>query len=168
MQSILELKNRLDNLYNRVVNNNEDVLVAMDELLVEIIKYENLDGYNDEEVEMIVSLISSFTEKANIIYDLLDIKRDNLLTIENLRNEFRMIEMKRFNIVNNYVMGIVKICDVNSFKDNLFNFRNKLYAIPINDDNLLEIAKMKSKIQHYNTEVLEDEELLRLAYSNSN
>ncbi len=168
MQSILELKNRLDNLYNRVVNNNEDVLVAMDELLVEIIKYENLDGYNDEEVEMIVSLISSFTEKANIIYDLLDIKRDNLLTIENLRNEFRMIEMKRFNIVNNYVMGIVKISDVNSFKDNLFNFRNKLYAIPINDDNLLEIAKMKSKIQHYNTEVLEDEELLRLAYSNSN
>lgn len=168
MQSILELKNRLDNLYNRVVNNNEDVLVAMDELLVEIIKYENLDGYNDEEVEMIVSLISSFTEKANIIYDLLDVKRDNLLTIENLRNEFRMIEMKRFNIVNNYVMGIVKISDVNSFKDNLFNFRNKLYAIPINDDNLLEIAKMKSKIQHYNTEVLEDEELLRLAYSNSN
>ena len=90
------------------------------------------------------------------------------MTIENLRNEFRMIEMKRFNIVNNYVMGIVKISDVNSFKDNLFNFRNKLYAIPINDDNLLEIAKMKSKIQHYNTEVLEDEELLRLAYSNSN
>ena len=33
---------------------------------------------------------------------------------------------------------------------------------------LLEVAKMKSKLQHYNTEVLEDEELLRLAYSNSN
>ena len=108
MQGILELKNRLDNLYNRVVNDNEDVLILMDELLVEIIKYENLDGYNDEEVELIVSLISSFTEKANIIYDLLDIKRDNLLTIENLKNEFRIIEMNRFNIVNSYVMGIIK------------------------------------------------------------
>ena len=168
MQGILELKNRLDNLYNRVVNDNEDVLILMDELLVEIIKYENLDGYIDEEVELIVSLISSFTEKANIIYDLLDIKRDNLLTIENLKNEFRIIEMNRFNIVNSYVMGNIKISDVEKFKDDLFSFRNKLYAIPINDDNLLDVAKMKSKLQHYNTEVLEDEELLRLAYSNSN
>ena len=168
MQGILELKNRLDNLYNRVVIDNEDVLILMDELLVEIIKYENLDGYNDEEVELIVSLICSFSEKANIIYDLLDIKRDNLLTIENLKNEFRIIEMNRFNIVNSYVMGNIKISDVEKFKDDLFSFRNKLYAIPINDDNLLDVAKMKSKLQHYNTEVLEDEELLRLAYSNSN
>ena len=109
--------------------------------------------------------MSSITQR--IIFNDLGYKTSNYFW-KNLRNEFRMIEMKRFNIVNNYVMGIVKISDVNSFKDNLFNFRNKLYAIPINDDNLLEIAKMKSKIQHYNTEVLEDEELLRLAYSNSN
>ena len=50
----------------------------------------------------------------------------------------------------------------------LFQFRNTLYAIPINDDNLLEIAKMKSKIQHFNTYVLEDEEILKQAYKNSN
>jgi hypothetical protein len=43
-----------------------------------------------------------------------------------------------------------------------------LYAIPISDNNLLEIAKMKSKIQHFNTQVLEDEEVLRTAYDNSN
>ena len=57
---------------------------------------------------------------------------------------------------------------INLFKDELFQFRNMLYAIPISDNNLLEIAKMKSKIQHFNTEILEDEDILRVAYANSN
>ena len=43
-----------------------------------------------------------------------------------------------------------------------------LYAIPISDNNLLEIAKMKSKIQHFNTQILEEEDILRAAYENSN
>ena len=78
------------------------------------------------------------------------------------------IEIKKFNIENSYIMGIVKIEDINIFKDELFQFRNMLYAIPISDNNLLEIAKMKSKIQHFNTEILEDEDILRVAYENSN
>ena len=73
-----------------------------------------------------------------------------------------------FNIENSYIMGMVRIDDINIFKDELFQFRNMLYAIPISDNNLLEIAKMKSKIQHFNTQVLEDEEVLRTAYDNSN
>ena len=78
------------------------------------------------------------------------------------------LEIKRFNIENSYVMGIIRIEDINSFGDELFQFRNMLYAIPISDNNLLEIAKMKSKIQHFNTEILEDEDILRVAYENSN
>ena len=65
-------------------------------------------------------------------------------------------------------MGMVTIDTINSFKESLFQFRNMLYAIPISDNNLLEVAKMKSKVQHFNTEVLEDEEILKQAYSNSN
>ena len=65
-------------------------------------------------------------------------------------------------------MGIIKIEDINSFKQELFQFRDMLYAITISDSNLLEIAKMKSKVQHFNTEILEDEDILRVAYANSN
>ena len=78
------------------------------------------------------------------------------------------VEYKRFQIVNNYVMGIVKISEIKEFKDLLFGFRDKLYAIAISDDYIVEIAKMKSMVQHYNTEILEDENMLEMAYSNVN
>lgn len=168
MEELLLLKDKLDNLYNRVVDGNQDVLDELDNLLLVLLKYDDLSKYNSEEVEQIISLINSFTEKINLIYELLEVKRDNLLSLENLREEFSKLEMKRFMIVNNYVMGIVTINDINSFRESLFQFRNKLYAIPISDNNLLEIAKMKSKVQHFNTEVLEDEEVLKQAYTNKN
>lgn len=168
MNDILLLKDRLDILYSEVLNGRENILDDLDSLLLEILKYDDLSLYDDEETEQIILMIKSFTEKINLIYDLLEIKKDNLLTMDNLRNEFKLLEIKRFNIVNNYVMGMVKINDIDTFKDVLFQFRNMLYAIPISDDNLLEIAKMKSKVQHFNTEVLEDEDILKQAYANSN
>ena len=168
MEELLLLKDKLDNLYNRVVDGNQDVLDELDNLLLVLLKYDDLSKYNSEEVEQIISLINSFTEKINLIYELLEVKRDNLLSLESLREEFAKLEMKRFMIVNNYVMGIVTIDDINSFRESLFQFRNKLYAIPISDNNLLEIAKMKSKVQHFNTEVLEDEDVLKQAYTNKN
>lgn len=168
MEEILLLKDKIDELYNMVVNGNQNVLDELDKLLVRILKYDDLSMYNNEEVELIASLISSFTEKVNLIYELLEVKRDNLLTMEYLREEFMKLEMRRFAIVNSYVMGMVNIDVINSFKDSLFQFRNMLYAIPISDNNLLEVAKMKSKVQHFNTEVLEDEDILKQAYSNSN
>lgn len=91
-----------------------------------------------------------------------------MLTLENIEEEFEKITIKRFEIINNYVMGIVRKEEIDAFRDTLFAFRKVLYAIPISDSNLLKIAKMKSKIQHFETEVLEDEEVLRVAYQNSN
>ena len=105
---------------------------------------------------------------AYLMYEILDVKKDNLLTLEHLSDEFHRLEIKRFNIENSYVMGMIRIEDINSFGDELFKFRNMLYAIPISDNNLLQIAQMKSKIQHFNTEILEDEDILRVAYANSN
>jgi hypothetical protein len=168
MKDILVLKDRLDVLYNEVVSGNKGILDDLDSLLLEILKYDDLSLYNEEEIEQITLMIRFFTEKINIIYSLLDVDNDNLLTIDNIRNEFKLLEMKRFNIVNSYVMGIVKIEDINLFRDALFQFRDMLSVIPISDDNILEIARMKSKIQHFNTEVLEDEDMLKQAYSNSN
>ena len=91
---------------------------------------------------------------------------DNL-TIENLRGEFNILTAKRFNIINSYIIGMVKIEDINAFGEDLAKFREKLYKIKITDEILLEVAKMKSKIQHYNTEIMEDEEVLKIAYANS-
>lgn len=88
------------------------------------------------------------------------------MTLEELRNEFVNIEKMRFTIINSYIMGILKKTEIDRFEKVLFEFRAKLYQFECNDDNLLEIAKMKSVVQHFNTEILEDEEVLKVAYSN--
>lgn len=88
--------------------------------------------------------------------------------MENIRVLFNNLEIEHFNIINSYIMGMVSVADINRFQAILDDFRTKLYELEINDDNLLEIAKMKSVVQHYNTEILEDEEVLKVAYSNSN
>lgn len=168
MNGILLIKDKLDNLYNRITTGNEDLLNELDSILVDILKYDDLSIYDVDEAEQIISMINSFTEKINSMYELLDVQINNMYTLEYLREEFKKIEIKKFNIENSYVMGIITVNDLNAFKEMLFQFRNTLYAIPINDDNLLEIAKMKSKIQHFNTYVLEDEEILKQAYKNSN
>lgn len=168
MEELLLLKDKLDILYNKVIDGNQGVLDELDNLLLVLLKYDDLSKYNRDEVEQIISLINAFTEKVNLIYELLEVKRDDLLSLENLREDFSKLEMKRFVIVNNYVMGMVTVDDIDSFRDSLFQFRNRLYAIPISDNNILEIAKMKSKVQHFNTEVLEDEEVLKQAYANKN
>ncbi len=88
--------------------------------------------------------------------------------LEYLRKYFRVIEILRFNIVSNYVTGMVTAQDIEEFKEKFFDFRERLYKFETDETNLLEIANMKSKLQHYNTEVLEDENILEVAYSNSN
>ena len=88
------------------------------------------------------------------------------MSLEELRNAFVLIEKERFTIINSYIMGIFKKEEIDRFEKVLFEFREKLYQFECNDDNLLEIAKMKSVVQHFNTEILEDEEVLKVAYSN--
>ena len=89
------------------------------------------------------------------------------MNIDLLREEFLNIEKRHFTIVNKYIMGMVEVYDIDNFRTILDEFRNKLYTFSVNEENMLEIAKMKSKNQHFNTEVLEDEDMLRVAYSNS-
>ena len=45
--------------------------------------------------------------------------------------------------------------------------REAVYEMETNEENIREIARIKSILQHYYTEILEDEELLTMAYSNS-
>ena len=86
--------------------------------------------------------------------------------IENLREQFYNIEKERFVLVDKYIKGIINIDEVNKFGKTLEEFKKVLYNIEIEEAIVLEIAKMKSMIQHYYTEIMEDEELLNIAYSN--
>ena len=87
--------------------------------------------------------------------------------IEKIRKLFFVLEKDHFTIVNNYIMGIISIQEVTMFGQKIEKIRNLLDNFQTNDENLLEIAKYKSKIQHFYTEIMEDEELLRMAYSNN-
>ncbi len=168
MNDALVIKDKLDSLYNQVLNGRQDIFLESDKLMVDILKLQDLSIEDKDENDFVQGLIHSFVEKINLMYEILDVKKDNLLTLEHLEEDFHKIEIKKFNIENNYVMGMVRVEDIKLFEEELFQFRNMLYAIPISDSNLLEIAKMKSKIQHFNTQILEDEDILRVAYQNSN
>ena len=168
MNDALIIKDRLDELYSQVLNGKQDIFSESDKIMLDILRLKDLVIDDQDESDFVEGLIHSFVEKINLMYEILDVKKDNLLTLEHLDEEFHKIEIKKFNIENSYIMGMVKIEDINIFKDELFQFRNMLYAIPISDSNLLEIAKMKSKIQHFNTQILEEEDILRAAYENSN
>lgn len=168
MNAALIIKDKLDSLYNQALNGKQDIFIDSDKIMIDILKLKDAEIEDKDEREFVDGLIHSFVEKINLMYEILDVKKDNLLTLEHLDEEFHKLEIKKFNIENSYIMGMIKIDDINLFKDELFQFRNMLYAIPISDSNLLEIAKMKSKIQHFNTQILEDEDILRIAYENSN
>ena len=163
LDELLKLNTQLDEIFRKVINGNKDVLDEIDNLLLQVVNYDN-----DLEDEVIKSSIDTFSTKLNLIYKLIGQKENENLNIVDLENEFKSIELERFNIVNNYVMGIVKIDEINNFKEHLFKFRDKLYSINFDDKTILKIAKMKSKVQHFNTEILEDEEMLKMAYANVN
>ena len=88
------------------------------------------------------------------------------MTLEDLKKEMYLLELERYDIENSYVMGKLSVKQIDHFRDLLFKFREILYAYPISEENLLDIAKLKSKVQHFNTQILEDEDILRGAYDN--
>ena len=86
--------------------------------------------------------------------------------MDEVNNRLLDIEKKRYNILNEYIMGMVNIDKINSFGEDLESFRELVYSIETDEENLLKIANIKSKIQHYYTEIMEDEDILQVAYNN--
>ncbi len=87
--------------------------------------------------------------------------------MDQIEDTFFNIEKEHFRLVNAYILGIIKIEEVNNFAKQLESFRKELEEVKIDENNLLRVAKMKSKIQHFNTEIVEDEEVLSIAYNNN-
>lgn len=88
--------------------------------------------------------------------------------LELMRKNYNNIEIMHFNIIQRYVLGIVSIDEINDFDTIIKTFRDELDTFVTDDDTLLEIASMKSQIQHFITDSIEDEDVLKVAYSNVN
>ena len=89
------------------------------------------------------------------------------ITLEDLKKEMYLLELERYDIENSYVMGKLNVKQIDHFRDLLFKFKEVLETYPVTEENLLEIAKLKSKMQHHNAQILEDEDILRVAYQNN-
>lgn len=163
-EKALNLLIELDKLYLEVVNGNKNYQDRLDALIIDVLSFKEED-LSDEIIAMV---IVAFNQKVNLITKISPLIPTVPITLAAARDEFQQIEFQQFQINNNYILGTLTIIDIESFKEKLFAFRDKLYAIPISDSNIIEIAKMKSKIQHYETEILEDEDILKVAYQNSN
>ena len=162
-----DLSKRINSLYVDAINGKQNVLLELKDVYDEMI--DNgivLDELCEDDKKVVLEIINLCNSQIKLINYLLKRKKDTY-SLDVLRKDFVELENEHFTIINSYIMGIVKIADVNAFNEHLEAFREKLYNIPINYNILIEIAKMKSKIQHFYTEILEDEELLDMAYKNA-
>lgn len=88
-------------------------------------------------------------------------------SIVELQNDYLELEKKHFVIIDSYVIGMVTKEEIKDFENFYTEMREAVYEMETNEENIREIARIKSILQHYYTEILEDEELLTMAYSNS-
>ncbi len=87
-------------------------------------------------------------------------------SFEEANKDLELLEIKHFGIIDAYITGMLKIDEVKEFETFLADMREAIYEMEVEEEHIMDIAKIKSKMQHYYTEILEDEELLSVAYRN--
>lgn len=80
--------------------------------------------------------------------------------------DFQKLRYKYFNITNSYITGVITKSEVDKFGKFLQEMREAVDKVEMTDENMYFLAKVKSKLQHCYTEIMEDEELLAMAYKN--
>ena len=85
--------------------------------------------------------------------------------IEQIRASFLELEGKHYNIINNYIVKKITKEEYKEFTVKLFKFREILDNYQPKKEEIYEIAGMKSRIQHYITDTVEDEEILKSLFS---
>lgn len=126
----------------------------------------SLKDFKTQEQDVLSSVVTSSLEQYNLIKYVLCKRKNNEISIDVLRREFVIIESEHFNILNNYVQGVLMKNQIDSYYDVWKKFKEKLYQYEPSEDEIMEIAKMKSKMQHFSTDIFEDEDVLSIAYSN--
>ena len=85
--------------------------------------------------------------------------------IEELRKDFISLEREHYIIINNYITKKVTKEEYKNFTVKLFKFREKLDNYQSKPEEIYEVAGMKSRVQHYITDTVEDEEILKSLFS---
>lgn len=85
--------------------------------------------------------------------------------IEELQKEFISLEQEHYYIINNYITNKVTKEEYKNFTVKLFKFREKLDNYKPKAEEIYEVAGMKSRVQHYITDTVEDEEILKSLFS---
>ena len=161
----LGLLGNINRMYIDVLNGCSVDINLLDSFNVELSNIP-FKEFNVEEKDILSSVVTSCVEQVNLINYLVMKREFNVSSIDGLREEFVVIEKERFNIINSYIVGILKKSEIDRFEELWSCFKEKLYQYSPLEDELLEVAKMKSKMQHFSTEIFEDEEVLRVAYRN--
>ena len=158
----LALLSRINSIYSDMLNKKYESYDKLKDINKELnLLKEDIIPDN----EIIGMIIKACNDQINIINYL---NKELTNDMETIRTNFLIIEKEHYEITNRYIKGIINTDDINNFKENILKFKNILYKFPTTEENIHEIAKMKSKIQHFTTEILEDEDVLRMAYHNSN
>lgn len=160
----VSLLGRLNRLYLDVLANKLIDVNELDEIM-DSVNGNDISSFSEDDRVILCNVIGGCSNVVSVIKYLLS-KRDVNVPLQELRDEFLILEREHYVIVNKYITGIINVSDVNNFDLVLNKFKTKLYEYVTNEEDIMEVAKMKSKVQHFRTEVLEDEDLLKIAYSN--
>lgn len=160
----LNLLNRINKIYGDMLNKKYESFNSLKDIHKELtmLKEEIKTSENEELVKKILSICN---EEINLITFL---NNEYCKGIDYIRSSFLDVEKMHYEVTNKYITGIILPGDIKDFEKKLIGFKTILYKHNPIEENVMEIAKMKSKVQHFTTEILEDEDVLKIAYENEN
>lgn len=170
IKSYLCLLLDLDKIYERLLQGDYDVVDKLQAVVDAAVSFQELDE-SSTDYPLFKEFLDAFETKILLIYKILEMDDGESIkeySLDDLRKKMSTIEMKHFDFIQKAMFEQLTFQEYEEFRVGIEEFREILDRFQSNDDNLLEIAGMKSRIQHFITDFLEDEEVLRVAYQNKN
>ncbi len=158
----LNLLNRINQIYSDMLNKKYESFNTLKDIHKELtmLKDEIKESENEELVKKVLGICN---EEINLITFL---NNEYCKGIDYIRKSFLELEKAHYQVTNKYITGVILPSDIKDFEKILGGFKTILYKHNPIEENVMEIAKMKSKVQHFTTEILEDEDVLKIAYEN--
>jgi len=170
VKSYLCLLLDLDKIYEQILLGNYDVLGKLQTIVESVISFQDLDK-DSVNYPLFQEFLEAFETKTSLIYKILELDDGESVKeykLADLQKKMNIIEMKHFDYVQKAMFEQLTFQEYEDFRKGIESFRNILDRFQCDDENLLEVAGMKSRVQHFITDFLEDEEVLRVAYQNKN
>jgi len=170
IKSFLCLLLDLDKVYEQILQGNYDVLDKLQAVVDAAVSFQEMDT-DSPSYPLFQEFLRAFESKVELIYKLLEIDNGDSLkeySFADLQKKMATLEMKHFEYVQKAMFEQLTMGEYEEFRTMLEDFRNILDKFQSDENNLLEIAGMKSRVQHFITDFLEDEEILKCVYKSEN